>query len=51
MKEIIQTAFDNGINFIDTAEAYAAGNSEKELCVFSLILWSGFLTFLIGVVS
>lgn len=31
VKEIIQTAFDNGINFIDTAEAYAAGNSEREL--------------------
>jgi len=31
VKEIIQTAFDNGINFIDTAEAYAAGNSESEL--------------------
>lgn len=31
VKEIIQTAFENGINFIDVAEGYADGNSEREL--------------------
>ncbi|PVG02613.1 putative potassium channel beta subunit protein [Serendipita vermifera] len=31
VKDIVKTALDNGINFIDTAEAYAQGNSEREL--------------------
>ncbi|KAJ7438086.1 NADP-dependent oxidoreductase domain-containing protein [Mycena galericulata] len=31
VKEIIQTAFENGINMFDTAEAYAKGNSEVEM--------------------
>ncbi|KAF5312112.1 hypothetical protein D9619_002437 [Psilocybe cf. subviscida] len=31
VKDIIKTAFDNGINMFDTAEAYAAGNSELEM--------------------
>ncbi|KAK0462308.1 NADP-dependent oxidoreductase domain-containing protein [Desarmillaria tabescens] len=30
-KDIIKTAFDNGINMIDTAEAYAKGQSEVEI--------------------
>jgi voltage-dependent potassium channel beta subunit len=30
-KEIIQTAFENGINMFDTAEAYAKGQSEVEM--------------------
>ena len=29
--EIIKTAFENGINMIDTAEAYAKGESEKQM--------------------
>ncbi|KAJ3576085.1 hypothetical protein NP233_g649 [Leucocoprinus birnbaumii] len=29
--DIIEAAFDNGINMIDTAEGYAAGNSELEI--------------------
>lgn len=29
MKEVINTALDSGINFIDTAEIYAAGGSER----------------------
>ncbi|KAJ7743589.1 NADP-dependent oxidoreductase domain-containing protein [Mycena metata] len=32
VKEIIQTAFENGINMFDTAEAYAKGQSEIEMC-------------------
>ena len=36
VKEIVQKAWENGINFIDTAEAYAQGNSEREMCVSSL---------------
>ncbi|KAF8204131.1 voltage-gated potassium channel beta-2 subunit [Pholiota molesta] len=31
VKEIIKTAFDNGINMIDTAEIYANGKSEEEI--------------------
>ncbi|KAH8835182.1 Aldo keto reductase [Flagelloscypha sp. PMI_526] len=31
VKDLIKTAFDNGINMIDTAEVYAAGNSESEI--------------------
>ncbi|CAA7264940.1 unnamed protein product [Cyclocybe aegerita] len=31
VKEIIKTAFENGINMFDTAEAYAAGKSEEEI--------------------
>jgi len=31
VKEIIKTAFDAGINMFDTAEAYAAGESEIEM--------------------
>ncbi|KAI0931644.1 hypothetical protein AcW2_000488 [Taiwanofungus camphoratus] len=31
VKDIIKTAFDHGINMFDTAEAYAAGNSEIEM--------------------
>ncbi|KAJ7915075.1 NADP-dependent oxidoreductase domain-containing protein [Mycena leptocephala] len=31
VKEIIQTAFENGINMFDTAEAYAKGKSELEM--------------------
>ncbi|KAJ6480380.1 NADP-dependent oxidoreductase domain-containing protein [Mycena sanguinolenta] len=31
VKEIIQTAFENGINMFDTAEAYARGKSELEM--------------------
>ncbi|KAG5729853.1 putative voltage-gated potassium channel subunit beta [Termitomyces sp. T112] len=31
VKEIIKTAFDAGINMFDTAEAYAAGQSEVEM--------------------
>ncbi|TCD60551.1 hypothetical protein EIP91_009867 [Steccherinum ochraceum] len=31
VKELIKTAFENGINMIDTAEAYAKGNSEVEI--------------------
>ncbi|KAF7378146.1 Voltage-gated potassium channel beta-2 subunit [Mycena sanguinolenta] len=31
VKEIIQTAFENGINMFDTAEAYARGQSELEM--------------------
>jgi aryl-alcohol dehydrogenase-like predicted oxidoreductase len=31
VKEIMCAAWDNGINFFDTAEAYAAGNSELEM--------------------
>ncbi|KAJ7087903.1 NADP-dependent oxidoreductase domain-containing protein [Mycena belliarum] len=31
VKEIIQTAFENGINMFDTAEAYAKGESELEM--------------------
>ncbi|KAK7051461.1 hypothetical protein VNI00_004435 [Paramarasmius palmivorus] len=30
-KEIIKTAFENGINMFDTAEAYNKGESEKEM--------------------
>lgn len=33
VQEIIKTAFENGINMFDEAEAYEAGNSEKELLV------------------
>ena len=29
--EIIKTAFENGINMFDTAEAYAEGESEKQM--------------------
>ncbi|KAH8101016.1 NADP-dependent oxidoreductase domain-containing protein [Cristinia sonorae] len=31
VKDLIKTAFENGINMIDTAEAYAKGNSEIEI--------------------
>jgi aryl-alcohol dehydrogenase-like predicted oxidoreductase len=31
VQEIIKTAFEHGINFIDVAEGYADGNSEREL--------------------
>lgn len=31
MKEILQAAWDNGINFFDTAEVYANGESEVEM--------------------
>ncbi|CAG7846100.1 Putative voltage-gated potassium channel subunit beta AltName: Full=K(+) channel subunit beta [Serendipita indica DSM 11827] len=31
VKEIVKKAWENGINFIDTAEAYAQGNSEREI--------------------
>ncbi|KAJ6590846.1 Aldo keto reductase [Mycena sp. CBHHK59/15] len=31
VREIIQTAFENGINMFDTAEAYAKGKSEIEM--------------------
>ncbi|KAJ7143858.1 NADP-dependent oxidoreductase domain-containing protein [Mycena epipterygia] len=31
VKEIIQTAFENGINMFDTAEAYSKGKSEEEM--------------------
>ncbi|KAF8890093.1 NADP-dependent oxidoreductase domain-containing protein [Infundibulicybe gibba] len=31
VKEIIKTAFENGINMFDTAEAYASGKSEEEM--------------------
>lgn len=31
VKDIIKTAFDNGINMFDTAEAYAKGKSELEM--------------------
>lgn len=31
VKEIIKTAFEHGINMIDTAEGYAAGKSETEI--------------------
>ncbi|KAH9950950.1 Aldo keto reductase [Amylocystis lapponica] len=31
VKDIIKTAFDHGINMFDTAEGYAAGNSELEM--------------------
>lgn len=30
-KDIIKTAFENGINMFDEAEGYASGNSETEL--------------------
>ena len=33
IQDIIKTAWDNGINMFDTAEAYAAGQSEIEMCV------------------
>lgn len=32
-QDIIKTAFDAGINMFDTAEGYAAGKSEEEMCV------------------
>ena len=31
IQHIIQTAFENGINMFDTAEAYARGQSEIEM--------------------
>ncbi|KAI0080920.1 Aldo/keto reductase [Panus rudis PR-1116 ss-1] len=31
VKDLIKTAFENGINMFDTAEAYAQGNSEREM--------------------
>lgn len=31
VKDCMQAAWDNGINFFDTAEAYAAGESEVEM--------------------
>ncbi|KAJ6480381.1 voltage-gated potassium channel beta-2 subunit [Mycena sanguinolenta] len=31
VKEIIKTAFENGINMFDTAEEYSKGNSEREM--------------------
>ncbi|KAK0475400.1 NADP-dependent oxidoreductase domain-containing protein [Armillaria novae-zelandiae] len=38
VKDIIKTAFDNGINMIDTAEAYAKGQSEVEMHVLSSLV-------------
>jgi hypothetical protein len=32
-KDIIRTAFENGINMIDTAEEYSHGNSEIEMSI------------------
>ena len=32
-QDLIKTAFDNGINMIDTAETYSSGKSEKEMYV------------------
>ena len=32
VKKIVQKAWENGINFIDTAETYQQGNSEREMC-------------------
>ena len=32
-QDIIKIAFENGINYFDTAEAYAKGKSEEEMCV------------------
>jgi aryl-alcohol dehydrogenase-like predicted oxidoreductase len=40
-QEIVKTAFDNGINMFDTAEAYAQGNSELELCVITSGMGAG----------
>ncbi len=54
-KEMIKTAFDNGINFFDNAEAYEQGQSEivmgkavkalalprDEYCVSSKVFWGG----------
>lgn len=34
-QDIISTAFENGINMIDTAENYAGGESEKQMYVVS----------------
>lgn len=31
VKDIIKTAYENGINMFDTAEAYAKGKSEEEM--------------------
>jgi hypothetical protein len=31
VREIMQVAYDNGINMFDTAEGYAAGESELEM--------------------
>jgi predicted aldo/keto reductase-like oxidoreductase len=33
VKDIIKVAFENGINMFDTAEGYAAGQSEIEMLV------------------
>jgi aryl-alcohol dehydrogenase-like predicted oxidoreductase len=38
VREIMQTAFENGINMFDTAEGYAAGQSEVEMCVSTIHL-------------
>ena len=35
-QDLVKTAFDNGINMIDTAETYSNGQSEKEM--YGLIL-------------
>jgi aryl-alcohol dehydrogenase-like predicted oxidoreductase len=45
MQEIVKTAFDNGINMIDTAEIYANGKSEEEMCGLTIfqLLPIGFL--------
>jgi len=31
IQEIVETAFENGINMFDVAESYARGKSEEEL--------------------
>lgn len=36
-QEIIKVAFENGINMFDTAEAYAKGKSEEEMCVYAYL--------------
>ena len=36
LQEIIRTAFENGINMFDTAEAYARGQSELEMSGLAL---------------
>ena len=33
LQEIIKIAFENGINFFDTAEGYESGECEKEMYV------------------
>lgn len=40
IQDIIKTAWDNGINMFDTAEAYAAGQSEIEMYVPCYLIWN-----------